>query len=332
MTASPIPFPPHLTVDDQAADWLLRLESSPDDAQLQGDCAAWCAMDTRHQAAFDRARRVWDLSLSLSAATPAAVAAPRRRNRTAGFLAVACTVALLATAGVWGGLWPIGLPGTHHTGTGEWSETDLADGSRILLAPQTALRAEIDAGTRTVTLDHGEAFFSASPDPSRPFRVKAGPATVTVTGTRFAVSHRGDALSVQVEEGRVLVNTNDRAPGTAPLPLTAGQALWQRDSSAPPVAYTLPVDAVAPWRAGILAVENRPVADVIDDLRPYLPGLILLTDTALGQQRVTGVYSLHTPQAALRAVLAPFKGQVTTLGPLVTVVSGPAATGSGSPR
>ena len=324
-------FPPALSLDDQAADWLLRLEHATDPA-VAADCTVWCAADPAHQAAFDRARRVWDLCRHLpaeqNAPAPSPVHPPVRPARLIGrrpWLVAACIALLVLAGSVWGP----GLTGGPRTGTAEWSQAGLADGSHILLAPQTALHPDFSSHSRQIILDHGDAFFTVSPDSTRPFRVIAGPLTVTVTGTRFAVSRRGTAVSVQVEEGRVLASRT----GTAgpPLALTAGQAARLEEPSGPLTAYSLPVDAVAPWRSGILAVENRPVADVIDDLRPYLPGLVILTDSALGQQRVTGVYSLHTPQAALRAVVAPFRGQVQALGPLATLISGPEA-GPAKPR
>lgn len=324
-------FPPALSLDDQAADWLLRLEQAADPA-VAADCTVWCAADPAHQAAFDRARRVWDLCRHLPAAqssqAPAPIRHPVRPARRTGrrpWLAAACVALLVLAGSVWGP----GLTGGPRTGTAEWSQADLTDGSHILLAPQTALSSDLKGDSRRVTLDHGDAFFTVSPDPARPFRVIAGPLTVTVTGTRFAVSRRGSAVSVQVEEGRVLASLSNR-PDT-PVPLTAGEAVRLEDPANALTPYTLPVDAIAPWRSGILAVENRPVAEVIDDLRPYLPGMVILTDSALGQQRVTGVYSLHTPQAALRAVVAPFRGQVQALGPLATLISGPEA-GPAKPR
>lgn len=309
MNHPPILFPPALSTDEQAADWLLRLHQSPDAPQLAADCAAWCAADPAHQAAFEQARRAWDLCGSLPALTERPRPAVSRRS-----WAAACAILLAVVAG----LWQADMTGGTKTGTAEWSQTRLSDGSQILLAPQTTLYATLDDTSRRITLDQGDAFFSVTPDPARPFRVIAGPLTVTVTGTRFAVSRRGPSLTVQVEEGRILATTAN----TAPLALTAGQAVRLDGTTGGLVPYTLPPDAIAPWRSGLLVVENRRVADVIEDLRPYLPGLVILTDDRLGQQRVTGVYSLKTPQAALRAVIAPFQGQSQSFGPVVTVISG----------
>ncbi|WP_249673615.1 hypothetical protein [Pseudomonas abieticivorans] len=56
-------------------------------------------------------------------------------------------------------------------------------------------------------------------------------------------------------------------------------------------------------------------------LERYLPGKVVLRDDALADLRVTGLYDLEQPDAALRAVLQPHGGKVVVFWGYVRVVS-----------
>jgi transmembrane sensor len=83
-----------------------------------------------------------------------------------------------------------------------------------------------------------------------------------------------------------------------------------------------PPDEVGSWLRGQIVARDRPLADVIDDLRRYCACLILLTDGALGELRVSGVYNVSDPIAALAAMAGAHGGSVRQLSPWVLVVTG----------
>lgn len=68
-------------------------------------------------------------------------------------------------------------------------------------------------------------------------------------------------------------------------------------------------------------VVDQSVDDVIKQLRRYQPGLILLTDKALGQRRVTAALNMRDPKRALQTVIAPLGGNVQDGVPYTLVVS-----------
>jgi transmembrane sensor len=59
----------------------------------------------------------------------------------------------------------------------------------------------------------------------------------------------------------------------------------------------------------------------VEQIRRYSPGAILLTDDRLAQRRVTGVFDLQHPAAALRALVEPHAGEVAMLTPYLLVVT-----------
>lgn len=82
----------------------------------------------------------------------------------------------------------------------------LIEGSGITIVEACTARLLLD-------LQHGTVICDVKPrSAGQRFRVMAGQQTVTVTGTRFAVTRRGDDLDVAVIEGMVRFEGPDRAP------------------------------------------------------------------------------------------------------------------------
>ena len=78
---------------------------------------------------------------------------------------------------------------------------------------------------------------------------------------------------------------------------------------------------VAAWRDGQLVAQNVPLRAAVDELRRYYGGSILLTDSALGDRRITGAYNLADPEDALRAIAQAHGGKVRRITPWLLIVS-----------
>ncbi|KAB0547271.1 FecR family protein [Pseudomonas argentinensis] len=316
-----------------ALDWLLRIQQRPEDAALRTELAAWLAIDTRHVEAYRQAERVWQLTgLNEAAATPPPAETPRipaapiaaaavpairpqrlRRRRWPALLAgslAACFILWVAPDAY------LGYQSDYRTDLGEQRSIELDDGSRVQLDSQSAISVEFDSSRREVRLLSGQAFFEVTPDQSRPFRVDANNLQITVTGTAFNVAVRASQLTVAVQHGSVRVAEGNHTLAEA---LHAGDRLQWR-SSDQVTRDKLPLSQIAVWQQGRLVVRDARIADVLDELRPYLPGKLALRDDRLGAKRITGVYDLRDPDAALRAILQPYQGQVSTWTPWLRVV------------
>lgn len=308
-----------------ALDWLLRIQQRPEDAALRTALAAWLAIDPRHVEAYRKAERVWQLTGSTAAAAAplpterpripaagiAAAAAPTpgsqrpRRRRWPALLAgslAACFMLWMAPDAY------LRYQSDYRTGLGQQRSIELDDGSRVQLDSQSAISVEFDGNRREVRLLSGQAFFEVTPDQSRPFRVDADNLQITVTGTAFNVSVRPSQLTVAVQHGSVRVAEGNQTLAEA---LRTGDRLQWRGSDQV-TRDTLPVSQIAAWQQGRLVVRDARIADVLDELRPYLPGKLALRDDELGDRRITGVYDLRNPDAALRAIIQPYQGRVST--------------------
>ena len=329
----------------EATDWLILLKDDPDDAGLRRAFEAWrrknavnaAAWDAMQQAsdAMDKATPVhadrWQPSLAdlrgethgdgTDGAEPALPSNGRRTAgrigrrqaiRFGGIAAAACLLALVAGPDVW-----LDLRADYATGTAETRTIRLPDDSTVTLAPESAIAVAYAPGERRIRLLAGEAFFEAATNPERPFRVAARIVDVTVLGTAFDV-RRGDAgARVSVEQGVVRV---DHAAAAPPVTLTAGQSVrvsWgglaERSDA--------PLDQIAAWRRNRLIARDEPLGAVVDELRRYYSGRIIVTDEALAARPVTGVYNLADPVAALRGVARAQNAVVRRVTPWLIFVS-----------
>lgn len=304
----------------QAADWLLRIQASPEDVDLPEQLAQWLNEHESHPKAYAKAQRAWALAGGLAPrAAPAAAEAraspvsaqtrPRQRHRLA-WLSSAAAAVLIAL-----GAYQHWLPGAdYRTGVGERKTVELADGSQVQLDTDSAVTVRFEVGGRHVELLRGQAFFKVTHNASRPFLVDAGPITVTVTGTAFEVGTGPDGAHVEVAQGSVRVAMPDASVEV----LKAGDSL-RADASG---MHKAPLTAVqiAPWRNGRLAVNGQSVAEVVREIDRYLPGTVLMPNDELGQRKVTGLYDIDQPEQALRSVLQPWSARLRQLAPYIYVV------------
>ncbi|WP_183029996.1 FecR family protein [Altericroceibacterium spongiae] len=237
----------------------------------------------------------------------------RRHVRLKGFAAAAvaaCALAVIAPGAM------IRLNADMLTATGEVRHVTLADASRVALGPDSAIDVDYTADARTVHLLKGQAWFEVERDPGRPFRVQAEGLTATVLGTGFDVRMIGDTTRVSVAHGRVRVANN-----SASRLLTAGQ--WVKAAAGRLTGGNSRPASLGLWRDGeIVARNGSTIASVIDELRPWYSGHIVLASDGLGAQPVAGFYRTDEAVRTIRNLVGPYGGKVTTVTPWLIIVSG----------
>lgn len=332
----------------EAARWLLLIEEEPEDVELRARFHAWLAASPANADAWANTADVYALMAQTppalaerwrpaaarrsGEATPVVRGAPsrdrarpafqRRRSsmarRAAAAVIAAAMVACLAVFMVPRAL--LRIQADHLTGTAEQRTLTLADGTTVHLGPASAIEVDLAGRERRITLLAGEVFFEVARDPDRPFHVLADGVETTVLGTVFNV-HRGErGAAISVRDGHVRVDYRAAVPPVSE-DLVAGD--WVRVAWSGQVSRgTLQRDAVAPWRHGQIVARDQAMASVIDDLRRYYRGVIVLSDAGFGHRRVSGVYNVADPVAALQALAGAHGGTVRQFSPWVVVVSG----------
>ena len=242
--------------------------------------------------------------------------APRRR-RLGLSLAALTAAACLALA--FGPSLLLRLQADHVTAAAETRRLTLEDGSVLHLAPESAIDLRFTDEGRSVALLAGEAFFEVTPDARRPFAVEAEGLRARAIGTAYGVRISSGAVSVEVASGIVGVRSSATAP-PVDLRLELGQALrFDRDTGTTSLDRRAPSD-MATWRQGTLLVTDASIAEVVEALRPYQRGWIVIADDRLAARRVNGIYDLRDPDSALRALVHPAGGEVLEITPLLRVL------------
>ncbi len=312
-------------VELQAAQWHTRQEQGLG-AGEQAELAQWLQASAAHAEAFARmdngvarlralpADAVAQWRASQAASQPAAAAAspqpapiqptparprPWLQALLPGPRGLAFCAVLLMTLGVGWHQWMQPVYSAHYVvERGQRQSLQLPDGSTLELDADTDAQVRLYRHRREVQLAHGQAMFSVAPDASKPFEVQAGPARVTVVGTRFAVRYRQDGIDagqvrVEVQEGRVRVAAV-QTPASALL-LTAGQTTQvAADGLLAPVG-SVPPDSVGLWRKGLLRFDHTPLAQALQEMERYGPTGLVVRDPAVAALPIGGSYATAKP-------------------------------------
>jgi len=295
-------------IADAALEWFARLRNAEPDARTMRDFQAWLDHNTRHAEEFHALEAMWGSSAfakavaSLPMAESAAkqTAASRRQGlRWLPRLAAAAAV-VLAVLGAW--QYPklmLAWQADYITATGDQSTIHLPDGSTMILNTASAVAFDFQNGQRTVRLLKGEAFFDVQHDASHPFRVTGHFGEVEVTGTAFSVRADADSDDVVLERGHVEVTCLCNA--AEQVRLEPDEAVTATATSLSAVRKTDPSRALA-WRDGRVIFDDQPLGTVLNELRRYYGGTIIVADSRISRLIVTGNYRLDSIEGAIRTL------------------------------
>ncbi len=144
-------------------------------------------------------------------------------------------------------------------------QVELPDGSKIFLNRDTELsyRTNFGKNNREVTL-RGEAFFEITADPSNPFLIDAGDASVKVVGTSFNVitKNSSSAVEVYVKTGKVVLSDNS---GTKSIILDP-EFIGIMDSKTSDKTVNKDPNYLS-WKTGFLQYNGQKLDVVFHDLK-----------------------------------------------------------------
>lgn len=304
----PTPSAAGASAREQALDWFVRRKDAAFTAADEAAFQAWCNAGETHRRAFEDWQAQWSafdavpkqvrtglLQRFAGSAARQAIgprpAPPRRRFVPA--LVAACMVAATGVAALLAWHQVDERPRfaqSFSTARGQQAEVPLPDGSRLRLDASTRLQVAFHQGRREANLLEGQAVFSVQPDVARPFTVQAGPARVTVVGTRFSVRYTpqvagSEGVRVAVEEGRVQVQG-----GTQVRELGAGQQLLGDASGQLGEVSRVSGQGIAPWREHRVAFQDVRLDHALAELGRYQDVRLAVRDPSVAALRVTGVF------------------------------------------
>ena len=171
-----------------------------------------------------------------------------------------------------------------QTGIGEQREITLPEGSVIHLNVLSRVRWRLSDTERTVSLDAGDALFTVSRNPDRPFTVRSTGGTVRVLGTVFSVSLRDQSGGIAVREGHV--SFTPRGAAADPVQLGAGQGVQFGPRGIYKIAAVAP-DQVGEWCDHFVTFDQAELGDVARELGRYFPLKVRLEPAEAAKRRVT---------------------------------------------
>jgi transmembrane sensor len=227
-------------------------------------------------------------------------------------LAAAATVAIALTGTAW---WASGLrPGaatSYTTETGEQRSIRLEDGSVVQLNTGSSARIRMSEDARDIELLRGAALFKGAQDPGRPFRVRAGNATIRALGTQFNVHRRVGDIAVTVVEGRVEVagasamdSGKSHGSGTSALQLGAGEAGSVGADGAITKESAADVPEALAWQQRRLVFRDEHLDVIAAEFNRYnaRPHLVVEGE-AVRTLRFGGTFDADNPQSLVNFVL-----------------------------
>ncbi|EQM86917.1 FecR family protein [Stenotrophomonas hibiscicola] len=289
----------------QALRWVIRCSAGPLPERQQRTLQRWLQADPCHALAWRQQQAFWQ---GLDAAGPEVLAAlpgltadregwrpiaPRRR--LPWLLASAAAVVLVVAAAPQALL----LARSDLRSSDAPRVVQLEDGSTAVLDAGTALAVEFDGQRRHLRLLRGQAWFQVVHE-QRPFQVEAGGGQIRDIGTAFSVSLRDTTVVTQVSEGVVDVRPGDGSVQR----LHAGQARVFRDGRWLRPVQLEDLETMAPWRRGEVVIDDQPAAQAIADLARYRRAPVWVLGGQGADLRVSGLFHLQQPEAAIDAVAA----------------------------
>jgi transmembrane sensor len=291
--------------------WLSLLHDRPS-AGDQLTFSQWLRADPAHAEAYAQAQVVWELSegpartladedaLALQGFLDA-MDRPRRPQllRWSGALAMAACLLLMISLGTgWQPQrWIDDLGADYVSAPGEIRTVTLADQSQVTLDADSAIAVDFSRGERHVQLRRGGGFFSVT-HTGDPFVVAADQGEARVLGTQFEVRLQPHGAQVTVLSGRVGVKADHLGEQQI---LTAGQQVAYADGTARKV-HAVDSEAQLAWRQGWLTYYKSTLAEVVEDLRRYYPGRIIVLNDELAARKVSGSFPSKDPQAVLNSL------------------------------
>lgn len=293
-TADGLPSDP---VVRQAIVWWAKLQSGLVDTNDRESCSAWLAQDPAHRQAWDRLQAIGrDARRVPAALAHAALNAPASQGRRTVLRS------LLAVAGVAATGWT----GYHHapwqrlvadfsTSVGERRSVALADGLRITLNSDTAIRVNLSGNARGIDLLRGEMLVQAEPRPGvDALRVDTGYGELRAERARFDLRRTGSGSRVGVYEGSVALLRDGVLTH-----VSAGESLAYADGVEVSRKASDP-DRLA-WVDGMVVAKDWRLDYFAQYLARQRVGVIRV-DPAVAGLRLSGVFPLDDAERALRAL------------------------------
>ncbi|OPA87387.1 histidine kinase [Pseudomonas fluorescens] len=303
-------------LDQQAANWVIRLNEGHLSAREQQQFERWKAADPRHAAAFERLQgfvgRLQALRPQQAPVQAALEAARVRRRNPAGrvllglLLALPVALALRAYP-------PSYLLADQRTAPAQWQRVNLDDGSQLILSGNSAVDLTYDRQQRQVRLLRGEILVQVAHDATRPFVVVTDDGQMRALGTRFTVKREASGTLLTMLESTVAASD---AGHHDTVNIHAGEQASITPNAVKRLGTVDPRTTNDAWQHHQLVIQDRPLPEVLDELSHQYGGHVQFDREQLGDLRVSAVLPLDNPRRALQLIADGLPVRIRSFSPL----------------
>lgn len=335
-----------IILQDEAAAWIARLSSDQLTSEDKHRFSCWLNTSPEHKSAFDQMSALWgnlDNVRFLSSAKDMLesdnkqaldVSIPEIKNSekcTPSFwtkgkgLAAASVILVAMLAVIIPLLSPLPEAPSHQaqaaievlrysTAVGERRKIALNDGSMMELNTNSVVEVRFGAKKREISLLKGEVYFDVAKDRVRPFVVNTGNGEVMAVGTAFNINRYSDKTIVTVTEGTVAVrDLQQNEVSNKPSYVSPNQKIVIDEGGLGRILAISRGENIE-WMSNTVVFNDMPLPVALAEIGRYLPFDIRLIDPSLSQVKVSGTFSLGSPQATLEAIVATFNLSKTETG------------------
>jgi len=270
----------------------------------RGELMSWLRASEANQVFYQETKELWETSgevepmetmpvdthqawetLSAKLDDPPAAQVVSIRPKFPWWRLAAAAVLLVGGVLLWQWANPSPVMVALTTGPDERRTWTLPDESTVVLDEESILRYPENFTERRLELT-GQAFFSVTANPERPFSVEANDVVTRVLGTKFTVRayEAENSVNVQVQEGVVAVEPKTTTEET--VKVTAGQRIaYQKEER-----IWMPLTEASPnadaFVDQILVFSDTPLREVLADMSDFYDTPLRLANPGLGNCRV----------------------------------------------
>jgi transmembrane sensor len=278
-------------VQKQASHWVVERHASENwsaDDQVRLD--HWLNQSFAHKTAYWRAAQAWNRTYRIVALKAPEGRVPNRAGKSK-LLRIAFATGFTTALGILAIF--LLLPrqyDRYEVPVGGHKIISLADGSRIELNTDSALRLSTRGGARQAILDRGEAYFDIKHDLAHPFEVESGDRRIVDVGTKFLVRDRIGGIEVAMFEGRTILNS-PKGSAMPPSNLVAGDiAVATPTNTTISRAAPKTLADIAAWRNGLLVFRRTTLADAASEFNRYSKRKLVVVDSDAAALKIDGKF------------------------------------------
>jgi transmembrane sensor len=207
---------------------------------------------------------------------------------------------------------------SYATTLGERRQFRLADGTGIVLGPQSRLIVDPHSSDRSVALE-GDGYFTVAHDPSHPFTVRVGSVKIQDVGTAFSIqTDEGGGIRVAVASGSVALGPRESDRASAEV-LRARDRATVNPGGMVGIERSAVTDDDLAWVQGRLVFRDAPIIQVGAELYRWYGVRLRVADSTLSNLHLTASFSGESVDRVLNVIALSLGARIEREGNIATL-------------